>query len=78
MHWYQTAVTQSNDTLPKERMHWLKKEHVGRQKLLPVGGEGKVSTEQKSSSLFSELCGGRKRSARSQTEGRSNTLLSSE
>ena len=77
MHQYQTAVTQSDDTLPKQIMHWVKKEHVKRQKLLPVGGEGKVSTERNSSSLFSELFGGRKRSARSQTEGRSNMLLSS-
>lgn len=71
-------LTHPNDTLTKEIMHWLKVGHVKRQKLLPVSGEGKVSTKLKSSSLFSVLCGDRKPSARSQTEGRSNMLLSSE
>lgn len=59
-------------------MHWIRKDHVRRQKLLPGSGEGKESGEQKGSSLLSVLLEGWKISARSQTEGRSNTLLSSE
>lgn len=61
-------------------MHWIRKDHVRRQKLLPGSGEGKESGERKGSSLLSVLLEGWKISARSQTEteGRSNTLLSSE
>lgn len=45
VHQGQPAVTQSNNTLPTQMKHWLKKKHVEREKLLPVGGEGKISSE---------------------------------